>query len=261
VLLLNVPPDRRGLIHEIDATRLKEFGEYVRKTFEDNKMNESHSYWKAKNGDFREYSIKQGETINTILLQEDIEKGQRVEVFKVEGLIDGSWNKLTEGTTIGYKRILRFEDVVPEKIRITIIETRVSANIKEIGAYYAGEYTTDTLDINLNYIDKDWVKVMETNPLTVDIQGKEIEISGFSYMPNQETESVYKYKFMLSSDGKKWSEPSSQREFGNIKNNPMRQYIHFDAPYKARYFKLEIMEGTEGGKPTINPSQIAIIIP
>ncbi|MDD2551431.1 MAG: alpha-L-fucosidase [Dysgonamonadaceae bacterium] len=261
VLLLNVPPDRRGLIHEIDAARLKEFGEYVRKTFEDNKMNESHSYWKAKNGDFREYSIKQGETINTILLQEDIEKGQRVEVFKVEGLIDGSWNKLTEGTTIGYKRILRFEDVVPEKIRITIIETRVSANIKEIGAYYAGEYTTDTLDINLNYIDKDWVKVMETNPLTVDIQGKEIEISGFSYMPNQETESVYKYKFMLSSDGKKWSEPSSQREFGNIKNNPMRQYIHFDAPYKARYFKLEIMEGTEGGKPTINPSQIAIIIP
>ena len=261
VLLLNIPPDTRGLIHEADVARLKEFGEYIKRTFEDNKMNELHSYWKAKNGEFREYNIKQGELINTILLQEDIEKGQRVEVFKVEALIDGTWKKLTEGTTIGYKRLLRFDDVAPEKIRITIIETRVSANIKEIGAYNAGPVTSNTFDANFNYIDKAWAKVMGKDPLTVDIKGEEIEVLGFSYMPIEDTESAFKYIFTISSDGKKWIEPSSQREFGNIKNNSVRQFIHFDEPNKARYFKLDVIEGTEGGKPTIDPSQIAIIIP
>ena len=113
-------------------------------------MDDTHSYWRANNGDFREYKIKDGEIINTVLLQEDIQKGQRVEVFKVEGLIDGNWKKLAEGTTIGYKRLLRFDDVSPEKIRITLIETRTSANIKEVGAYYAEpiDESTDKRDSN-----------------------------------------------------------------------------------------------------------------
>ena len=150
VLLLNVPPDTRGLIHETDVARLQEFGEYIRSTFENNKLDDTHSYWRANNGDYREYKIKDGEIINTVLLQEDIQKGQRVEVFKVEGLIDGSWKKLAEGTTIGYKRLLRFDDVSPEKIRITLIETRTSANIKEVGAYYAEpiDESTDKRDSN-----------------------------------------------------------------------------------------------------------------
>ena len=155
VLLLNVPPDKRGLIHEVDVARLKEFGEYIEKTFTDNKMGETHSFWKAENGDYKEYNIKEGEIINTVLLQEDIQKGQRVEVFKVEGLIDGNWTKLAEGTTIGYKRLLRFDDVAPEKIRITIIETRFSANIKEIGAYYAPPFTEQGALLELNHIDNE----------------------------------------------------------------------------------------------------------
>ena len=61
----------------------------------------------------------------------------------MEGLIDGSWTKLAEGTTIGYKRLLRFDDVAPEKIRVTIIETRFSANIKEIGAYHAASFSDE----------------------------------------------------------------------------------------------------------------------
>ena len=143
VLLLNVPPDMRGLIHETDVARLKEFGDYIENTFSNNKIETSFSSWRAKNGDYKEYDIKNGEVINTVLLQEDIKKGQRVEVFKVEGLIDGSWTKLAEGTTIGYKRLLRFDDVAPEKIRVTIIETRFSANIKEIGAYHAASFSDE----------------------------------------------------------------------------------------------------------------------
>lgn len=259
VLLLNVPPDTRGLIHEVDVARLKEFGQYIKETFANNKMAETHTYWKARNGDYKEYKIKEGETINTILLQEDIQKGQRVEVFKVEGLIDGEWKKLAEGTTIGYKRLLNFDDVAPKKIRVTLIEARFSANISEIGAYYAAPFNEEGSLIELTHIDGDWAEIIETNPLTVDMQGANITVEGFTYNPDSEAEMAFKYRFLLSTDGKEWTEPSENREFGNIKNNPIPQFIRFDEKQTARYFKLEVTEGTEGGTPTINPKQIGII--
>jgi alpha-L-fucosidase len=259
VLLLNVPPDTRGLIHETDVVRLKEFGDYIERTFADNKMTESHSYWKAENGDFKEYTIKEDEVINTVLLQEDIEKGQRVEVFKIEGLIDGNWTKLAEGTTIGYKRLLRFDNVSPEKIRVTITETRFGANIKEVGAYYAASFTEDGEIAELNHLDSVWAKVIEANPLTVDMKGAIIEVAGFTYNPTEDAESAFKYRFFLSTDGRNWEEPSKNNEFGNIKNNPVPQFIRFDKLHKARYFKFEVIEGTEGGKPFIKPSQIGIL--
>jgi alpha-L-fucosidase len=78
-----------------------------------------------------------GETINTVMLQEDIQKGQRVEEFTVEGLINNEWRELTKGTTIGYKRLLRFPDTEATKLRLTITETRDNANIQKFGAYYA----------------------------------------------------------------------------------------------------------------------------
>lgn len=259
VLLLNVPPDTRGLIHETDVARLKEFGMYIKQTFDDNMLNETNSYWKAQNGDYKEYKIKEGEMINTVMLMEDIQKGQRVEVFKVEGLIDGNWIKLTEGTTIGYKRLLRFDDVSPRMIRITITECRFGANIKEVGAYYANAYNEISNVESLNDIDKDWAQVIETSPLTVDIQGSELMITGFTYTPIEDKESAYKYKFYLSSNGKDWNEETKDTEFGNIKNNPVPRTIFFDKPVKARYFKFEVIEGTEGGKPTISPYQIGIL--
>ena len=70
---------------------------------------------------------------------------------------------------------------------------------------------------------------------------------------------AFKYRFLISTDGKEWTEPSENREFGNIKNNPIPQFIRFDKKQTARYFKLEVTEGTEGGTPTINPKQIGII--
>lgn len=137
VLLLNIPPDKRGKIHEIDAERLKQFGDYINRTFKNEMITNSNIDWKAKSGASKEFNILPGETINTIMLQEDIRKGQRVEKFVLEGLINDQWVELASGTTIGYKRILRFEDVTVPKIRVIITETRDIANISKVGAYHA----------------------------------------------------------------------------------------------------------------------------
>ena len=135
VLLLNIPPDRRGLIHEVDAERIAAFGDYIRATFAKSMLRDKVRPWQATEGDCREYRVKPGKGATTILLAEDIRHGQRVEHFTVEALIDGKWQHLTEGSTIGYKRLLRFEECSAERIRVTIDRCRNTAHILNIGLY------------------------------------------------------------------------------------------------------------------------------
>jgi alpha-L-fucosidase len=137
VLLLNIPPDTRGLLHENDVKRIKELSNYLSKTFSNNYLSKNYKTWKAQEKESKEFLVKKDATINTILLQEDITKGQRVEEFLVEGFFNGKWQTLSQGTTIGYKRLLRFKDCKAEKIRITILSSRGEANIKNLGLYYS----------------------------------------------------------------------------------------------------------------------------
>lgn len=88
-------------------------------------------------GESKEYTLGKGCTINTILLQEDISRGQRVESFTVEGLVNGTWQVLGKGGTIGYKRLLHIPDVAVETIRVTINDCRKEANISRVGAFLA----------------------------------------------------------------------------------------------------------------------------
>lgn len=150
VLLLNVPPDRRGRIHETDVAVLRQFDNYLSSLFENELLTDGEIEWRARTGDSREYMVRKGETINTVMLQEDISKGQRVESFRVEGWIEEEWITLAEGTTIGYKRLLRFGDVAPERIKVTIQGTRDIANIIKVGAYDASPLKDNHKEFRLN---------------------------------------------------------------------------------------------------------------
>lgn len=136
-LLLNVPPNKRGLLHENDVARLKEFGEYIEKTFSKDYTSRWARPWTAKPGERKEYALNKGATVNTIMLQEDISRGQRVEAFTVDVRVNGEWKTIAKGSTIGYKRLLRFPDVEADAIRVTIDECRSVANISRVGAFLA----------------------------------------------------------------------------------------------------------------------------
>ncbi len=136
-LLLNVPPDKRGLLHENDVARLKEFGEYIEKTFSKDYTSRWARPWTAKTGEKKEYTLSKEAVVNTVMLQEDISRGQRVEAFTVEAHVNGEWKVIAKGTTIGYKRLLRFPDVEADAIRVTIDECRSAANISRVGAFLA----------------------------------------------------------------------------------------------------------------------------
>ncbi len=256
VLLLNIPPDTRGLIHEADVTRLKEFGSYIKSTFSKNSLNTGNVTWTAKPGDFNEFAVS-GDTVNTVMLQEDIQKGQRVEVFKVEGFINNEWIKLTEGTTIGYKRLLKFDECSPSKIRVTILETREKAHIADVGAFYASPIISAENTQKLSDIGKEKWTINNNTPLDIDL-GETVSVKGFTYNPSGEKEPVFNYVFSVSTDGKSWTE-MSQGEFSNIKNNPIPQFVKFDKNMNIRFFRFETISGTDGGKPDAKIEQIGIL--
>jgi alpha-L-fucosidase len=260
VLLLNIPPDKRGLIHEVDVQRIKELSTYIGKTFANNYVENGNQSWVAETGQSKEYNVKAGSMVNTFLIQEDIAQGQRVEDFLVEVYSNGDWQYAAEGTTVGYKRLLRFSDCQPEKIRVTIRSTRATANITNIGLYYAEPLQDKDARVKISQVKTEGWKAVGADAasafdgnaetawtadgltaLVVDM-GKEEDIAGFCYAPiaaEDLTGTIYKYNFYVSTDGQNWTKCDANGEFSNIMHNPVPYYVRFGKTYKARYFKLE----------------------
>ena len=289
VLLLNVPPDRRGLIHEQDVARLKEFGDYISRTFAENKLEVSEKGNVLKEGESVEYTLKPG-VFNVFMVGEDIRKGQRVEEFTVEAYQNGEWKELAKGTTIGYKRLFRFPDSQAEKIRLTVNKTRAAAHILQAGAFYAGstDARPDVVVSQPKVSKKNWTvlaadsevagfeatRAIDGDPVTywksaasgdshhLDVDmGKTYQLSGFTYSPvsaDEHAGSVYLYRFYVSRDGKNWELCDGEGEFSNMKNNPMIQTVHFKKVYSARYIRFETMREIDN-RPFVTVGEIDVL--
>jgi alpha-L-fucosidase len=160
--LLNFPIDRHGLIHETDETAVLAFAKAVREAFAVNlaigaRATASNTRGrvatfgaqKAIDGDKATYwatddsvthaslmlDLGRPTTFNRFLAQENIQLGQRVKSFTVEALIDGKWSAVAAGTTIGYKRILRFPAVTATQVRLTITDAKACPTIANLGLY------------------------------------------------------------------------------------------------------------------------------
>lgn len=262
VLLLNIPPDLRGLINENDVQRLKEFSSYLKKTFARNYVLKGNEAWHGASGTVRQYDIQKDALVNAFMIQEDISKGQRIESFLVEAYKDGSWIHMAEGTTVGYKRLVRFSDTHPERIRVTIRSARGVANVTAVGLFYAEPLADKNEEVQLSDVPVDGWQVVGGNtdshkaidgnrktvwrasaltPLVVDM-GHEVSMNGFSYAPSLEedlTGTIYKYAFYVSLDGQSWTKCEAGGEFSNIMHNPVPYFVRFGKTYPARYFKLE----------------------
>ena len=161
LLLLNVPPDKTGRIHDIDSLRLIEFREALDQIFGNdlssgakagasetrgcrfsasNILDDDYdSYWStADNVTSASLTVKlEGpKTFNRIMLQEYIPLGQRIAGFNIEVLrSDGSWEQIAEGTTIGYKRIIMTDKVTTSAIRINIEKSYACPTLNGFGLY------------------------------------------------------------------------------------------------------------------------------
>ena len=161
-LLLNVPPDRRGLLNERDVKSLMEFRalrnlEFTNDLAKGKKVHASHTrgnmfsasnitdgnkdtYWAAPdNRKSAALTIDLGSPteVNRIVLQEYIRLGQRIKKFSVSALVGTQWQQVAEGTTIGYKVIKKFPTVSASAVRIDIEDSKACPVISNIEIYRA----------------------------------------------------------------------------------------------------------------------------
>jgi alpha-L-fucosidase len=77
------------------------------------------------------------------MLQENITVGQRIEKFELEYWDGKAWEKAAEGTTVGYKRLLQFDPVTSDKVRMKISSSRLNPTIAEMGLYFQQKVVKD----------------------------------------------------------------------------------------------------------------------
>lgn len=241
VLLLNIPPDQRGRISDADVNRLKEFADYRKEIFADNRVKDGLKAWTARPGDTRVYQLKPKSEINVVMLREDISKGQRMEAFTVEALTADGWKEIAKGTTVGYKRLIRIPAVEARQLRVKVDACRLAANISEVAAYYARPLEESAAKENWNDLPRTAWKQVTAAPLVIDL-GKAVDMTGFVYAPaNAEAKPTmaFRYKFYISTNGRDWKEVPTTGEFSNIMHNPVPQTVSFGNKVSARYIKLD----------------------
>ena len=156
VLLLNIPPDTRGLLADSDVKSLQGFRRLLDQTFKNNLAKEA--IVKAGNGvntkslldgDYTTYFTTKGKdsttiieltlpsqkTIDVLSLQENIAVGQRIEEFVLEYNDGGKWKEVARGSTVGYKRLIRFNKITTNKVRLKILSSRLNPTLSEFGLY------------------------------------------------------------------------------------------------------------------------------
>jgi alpha-L-fucosidase len=161
VLLLNIPPDKRGRIHDNDVRSLLTMRKILNQTFSTNLLagatvtasseendrkaeyaidSDNGTYWSPAGGVTSatlECTFAGNRVFDRAMLQECIRAGQRVESFHLDAWDGHSWKQIVSATTIGYKRLLRFPPVTASRVRLVIDASRTSPTISTFSLHKA----------------------------------------------------------------------------------------------------------------------------
>jgi alpha-L-fucosidase len=287
-LLLNFPVDRRGLIHPVDSANAVRFHEMIQQQLKTNLVagmtpkvsNERggdfvasaltddnfDTYWATEDGVTTadiEFSFDTPTRMNRMMLQEYIPLGQRVKAFVVEYLDKDTWLPVKlneETTTIGYKRLLRFETVETKGIRIRITDARGPLCLSSVGVYDAGNVSDSFVekvediesvpyllpDVKAEEAAKASDKQSQTtcfvegDRLLIDLQ-EERMVSSLHFLPDQGEPNkglIANYEIRVGTSKEAVNQLVKAGEFSNIQNNPVMQSVFF-TPVKARYIELK----------------------
>lgn len=169
VLLLNIPPNTTGLLHETDVFTLREFRSALDLIFTTNLAMESNVtasstrgegegsvglssafkpdqvlnedldlYWVPSEGltaGYLQFDLFSNTTFNVVMIQEAVHMGQRVQQYHVDVWVQESWQTVVVGTTIGYKKLDRVLKVQTPRVRVVIDEARATPLIAAVGLY------------------------------------------------------------------------------------------------------------------------------
>ena len=133
-LLLNVPPNRKGLIAPQDSAALMDFRKIREAAFKTNLFKSAITKNNKNEIDITTAALV---TINSIQLQEQIKFGQRVIRFEIyAGDKEADMKKIASSTTIGRKKIIQFPSVTAKHFKVKITETKASPLMGAVAGYF-----------------------------------------------------------------------------------------------------------------------------
>lgn len=164
VLLLNLAPDRRGLIHHTDSANVAQLRHIIDETFQRNLLtganikakngrggiynaanlvdNNPDSYYAAKDQSHTDeitFKMKSASTFDCLMIQEVIELGHRITEWTVEYSDNGNdWKSIPEATnkqSIGHKRIIRFPAIAAKYVRLRITKGNACPALHTFGVF------------------------------------------------------------------------------------------------------------------------------
>ena len=133
--LLNVPPDRRGLIADPDLAALTGMRERLDRVY-----GRDLAAGATVSSADRTTMLKlpAAVTFDRVVVQEDIRGGQHVAGFEVEADVAGSWRRIATGSTVGYKRILQVPPTTAAGVRVTVRDAHGTARDQRVSLHAAG---------------------------------------------------------------------------------------------------------------------------
>ena len=158
-LLLNVPPDRRGVLHEADAKSLAEFGDRLRRVFGADRARggkayatgtaagsaaevidgQAETYWLAPSAGSATLviALREPAAFDVVRLREHIALGQRIETFAIDVWNDtqAGWREVARGTSIGASRLVRLPLISTTSVRVRITTASAPAALTEIALF------------------------------------------------------------------------------------------------------------------------------
>ena len=128
-LILGLTPDPSGLIPAGDAQRLKEMGDEINRRFS--------SPIAATSGNKKSLTLKldNKQRVNYCIIQENIKNGERIRQYKIEAKVNGKWQTICNGESVGHKRIEKFNPVETDILRLTVNESVALPDIINFSAY------------------------------------------------------------------------------------------------------------------------------
>ena len=161
-LLLNLPPDRRGRIHENDAASMREFGRRLKATFstdlahgakasaDNTRGNDSHyapkrvldgdrnTYWCTDDSHLTpELTLDLGKPtlFSVVSLREYLPLGLRVDDWALDQWDGKAWVEFAHGSSIGNRRLWRGDPITTNKVRLRIVKAAACPAISEFALH------------------------------------------------------------------------------------------------------------------------------
>lgn len=119
-----------GLLPEPDVKRIKEWGDGIRRRFE------NPIATIAGKGDVPTINLRSRQPVNHVIIQENIRNGERIRRYRVQGRVNRRCVTLCEGESVGHKRIEQFDNVMVDRLCLTIEKSIAESDIKAFSAYY-----------------------------------------------------------------------------------------------------------------------------